>query len=137
LLRNAEKYLQLLKRGTKADLDECRQDLKADLIAVEEERRPRGIMRFRGDLYKGGRSFFAGVPGEILEHTNTASGVISWGGRFTLPSSAYPPPGEDYELRLDDGRSGSIWIISIADRPPALVVQLKVVGPLQLAPTIP
>jgi hypothetical protein len=132
LLRNAEKYLQFIKRGANRELHKCREELKADLIAVEEGRRLRQPMKFRGDLYKGGRSFFAGVPGEIQGYTNPISGVVSWGGRFTLPGYAYPPPAEDYELRVDDGRNGNIRIISIIDGPPGpLVIQFKVNGPLQ------
>ena len=132
LLRNAEKYLQLIKRGAIRELHKCREELREDLIAVEEGRRLREPMKFRGDLYKGGRSFFAGVPGEIQGYTNPISGVVSWGGRFTLPSYAYPPPAQDYELRLGDGRNGNIRIVSITNRPLGpLVVQFKVNGPLK------
>ena len=132
LLRNAEKYLRLITRGANHELHKCREELKAELIAVEERRRPPAPMEFPGDLYKGGRSFFAGVLGEIQEYTNPISGVISWSGRFTLPSYAYPPPAEDYELRLDDGRNGNIRIISITNRPPEpLVALFRVNGPLQ------
>jgi hypothetical protein len=102
------------------------------LIAVEEGKRLREPMKFRGDLYKGGRPFFAGVPGEVQGYTNPISGIVSWEGRFTLPVYAYPPPAEDYQIRLDDGRNGNIRVISITNRPPGpLVIQFKLKGPLQ------
>ncbi len=88
-------------------------------------------MRFRGDLYKAGQLYLSGVNGDIQQQTAT-SGLLSWSGWFGLPSGGYPPLGDDYQLRLDDGRSAAIRILSVSTgsaQPP--VARFKVNGPLQ------
>jgi hypothetical protein len=88
-------------------------------------------MRFRGDVYKAGQLYLSGVTGALQQRT-TPGGCLAWSGRFVVPGNACPPPGEDYQLRLDDGRSGAMHVLVVTPnihlQP---VAHFELNGPLQ------
>jgi hypothetical protein len=88
-------------------------------------------VRFRGDVYKAGQLYLSGVTGSI-QQPSPGSDFLTWSGSFVVPGNACPPPGDDYELRLDDGRSGAMRILVVTPnihlQP---VAHFELNGPLQ------
>jgi hypothetical protein len=69
-------------------------------------------MRIRGDVYKAGKLYLAAVTGSIQEPA-PGDDFFTWSGSFVVSGDACPPPGNDYELRLDDGRSGTMRVLVV------------------------
>ena len=69
-------------------------------------------MHFRGDVYKAGRLVLAAVTGSIRQPV-AGSDFLTWSGSFVVPGNGCPPPGDDYELRLDDGRSIAMRVVVV------------------------
>jgi hypothetical protein len=65
-------------------------------------------MRFRGNLFKHGQLYLSAVVGEV-DGRQEPGGITSWQGWFG-PRKATPPPGDDYRLVLDDGRSAALLV---------------------------
>jgi hypothetical protein len=65
-------------------------------------------MRFRGDLFKAGQLYLSAVLGEV-DSGQAPGGITSWEGWFG-PRKATPPPGDDYRLVLEDGRTAALRV---------------------------
>jgi hypothetical protein len=88
-------------------------------------------MQFRGNVYKAGKVYIVGVTGDI-QHTTTTGGFSSWSGYFNVPDKLDPPPGDDYELSLDDGRLGAMSVIVVrSGSHRRMVAEFKINGGLQ------
>ncbi len=71
-------------------------------------------MRFRGNLFKRGQLYLSAVVGEV-DGRQAAGGGTAWEGWFG-PRKATPPPGDDYRLVLDDGRSAALLVYATRGR---------------------
>lgn len=69
-------------------------------------------MNFTGKLARGGRVVIPFVEGDYQVQPPGQAGLGSWDGMFDLPEGYGISPG-DFELILDDGRSGQIVITRI------------------------
>jgi hypothetical protein len=54
-----------------------------------------------------------GLQGRSAVPVRRHGGFTSCGGRFDLASGPYPSLGDDYELRLDDGRSAAMVVLVV------------------------
>jgi len=75
----------------------------------------------RGSIVKGEEVLFEGLKVSL----NEEAGANLWGGYVYLPPRAEMETGE-YEMRLEDGRSGSISVLSVRD----WAAQFRGSGPL-------
>jgi hypothetical protein len=87
-------------------------------------------MRVRGDVYKSGKLIWSAVVGELRE--SSVRNLSSLSVTIVNPAS-FAPPGEDYEIRLEDGQSARMRFAEAKDVMTALgkrrlVVRFKLCG---------
>jgi len=64
----------------------------------------------QGTIVKGNEVLFEGIRVSLIEESRHNT----WGGFAYLPPKAEIDTGE-YELRLDDGRTGSVSVVSVRE----------------------